>query len=71
MVEAAFVTHFPIPPIYPYLPFTPGYLIGKIITAIHMHIYGIGATLVIVITFKSSKKTLWIFPMYYSDYTIH
>ena len=26
MVEAAFVTHFPIPPIYPYLPFTPGYL---------------------------------------------
>ena len=27
MVEAAFVTHFPIPPIYPYLPFTPGYLI--------------------------------------------
>ena len=27
MVEAAFVAHFPIPPIYPYLPFTPGYLI--------------------------------------------
>ena len=27
MVEAAFVTHFPIPPIYPYLPFTPGYYI--------------------------------------------
>ena len=26
MVEAAFVTHFPIPPIYPYLPFTPDYL---------------------------------------------
>ena len=25
MVVAAFVTHFPIPPIYPYLPFTPGY----------------------------------------------
>ena len=24
VVEAAFVTHFPIPPIYPYLPFTPG-----------------------------------------------
>ena len=24
MVEAAFVIHFPIPPIYPYLPFTPG-----------------------------------------------
>ena len=22
MVEAAFATHFPIPPIYPYLPFT-------------------------------------------------
>ena len=29
MVEAAFVTYFPIPPIYPYLPFTPGYLILK------------------------------------------
>ena len=29
MVEAAlnFVTHFPIPPIYPYLPFALGYLI--------------------------------------------
>ena len=27
MVEAAFVTHFPIPPIYPYLPFTLGYYI--------------------------------------------
>ena len=26
MVEATFVTHSPIPPIYPYLPFTPGYL---------------------------------------------
>ena len=26
VVEAAFVTHFPIPPIYPYLPFAPGYL---------------------------------------------
>ena len=26
VVEVAFVTHFPIPPIYPYLPFTPGYL---------------------------------------------
>ena len=26
MVEATFVTHFPIPPIYPYLLFTPGYL---------------------------------------------
>ena len=26
-IEAAFVTHFPIPPIYLYLPFTPGYLI--------------------------------------------
>ena len=28
MVEAAFVTHFPVPPIYPCLPFTPGYLIS-------------------------------------------
>ena len=28
MVEAAFVAHFPIPPIYPYLPFTPGYLMS-------------------------------------------
>ena len=25
MVEAALVTHFPIPPIYPYLPFTSSY----------------------------------------------
>ena len=31
MVETAFVTHFPIPPIYPYLPFTPGYLISMIL----------------------------------------
>ena len=33
MVEAAFVTHFPIPPIYPYLPFTPGYLISWVLLA--------------------------------------
>ena len=35
MVEAAFVTHFPIPPIYPYLPFTPGYLNSSQINVIH------------------------------------
>ena len=37
MVEAAFVTHSPIPPIYPYLPFTLGYLI-YIYIYIHIHI---------------------------------
>ena len=38
MVETAFVTHFPIPPIYPYLPFTPGYLIYTIDIPTHLHV---------------------------------
>ena len=38
MVETAFVTHFPIPPIYPYLPFTPGYL-TLLFTYMHLHAY--------------------------------
>ena len=31
MVEAAFVTHFLTPPIYPYLPFALGYLTSIIL----------------------------------------
>ena len=37
MVEAAFVTHFPIPPIYPYLPFTPGYHITMAYQVINLN----------------------------------
>ena len=56
MVEVAFVTHFPIPPIYPYLPFTPGYLIDqKIFLSLFVLMYYIQS-----VTLKLSFDTLFL-----------
>ena len=69
MVEAAFVTHFPIPPIYPYLPFTPGYYIMIVHVSESESVVSVHSRTVVFLSAVALKVTVVTpLPMYVAVY---